>query len=34
VTFIYQNEALYECYAAVCLTQKPDLRPFTNTGAN
>jgi len=33
VTFIYQNEALDECYSAVCLTQKPRLMTFTNTGA-
>ena len=32
MTFIYQNKAFDECYPVVCLTQNPDLRPFTNAG--
>ena len=26
--FIYQNEAINECYPAACLTQKPQLTTF------
>jgi len=28
VIFIYQNEAINECYPAACLTQKPQLTTF------